>query len=120
MKKIIVTMLLVSATAVAAPPAGHPTVEEAADTMQLPRNPNLDHLPNSATVLQAIPSNDYVYVEVENADGQFWLAAPATELAPGQAVRFSNGTLMQNFYSKRHNRTFEAVWFVSRVEPIAE
>ena len=120
MKKLIWSMLLASSVALAGPPPGHPTVEAVADAMQLPRNPNLDHLPNTATVVQAIPSNDYVYVEVKNAEGQFWLAAPATALEPGQPVRFSNGTLMQDFYSKRHNRTFDAVWFVSRVEAIAE
>lgn len=120
MKRFLFVPLLLATGAVAAPPPGHPTVEQAAETMQLPRNPNLDHLPNRATVLQSIPSNDYVYIEVKNEEGRFWLAAPAEELKPGERIRFSNGTLMQNFYSKKHKRTFDAVWFVSRVEVINE
>jgi hypothetical protein len=98
----------------------HPTVEQAAETMRLPRNPNLEHLPNRAMVLQSILSNDYVYIEVQNEEGQFWLAAPAEELNKGENIRYSNGTLMHDFYSKKHQRTFDAVWFVSRVEVISK
>lgn len=115
---MLFTMWLLTGVAVAAPPAGHPTVEQAAETMHLPRNPNLDHLPNRAQVLQSILSNDYVYIEVKNEEGQFWLAAPAEELNQGDDIRYSNGTLMRNFYSKKQQRNFEAVWFVSRVEVI--
>ncbi len=118
MKSFIFVTLLLSGFAFAAPPQGHPSVEQAAETMSLPRNPNLDHLPNQATVVQSIQSNDYVYIEVKNDGGQLWLAAPAEEYQPGDAVRYSNGTLMQNFYSKKHQRTFDAVWFVSKVEVI--
>ena len=118
MKNLLIIMLLIASSAVAAPPPGHPSVEQAARAMSLPRNPNLDHLPNTATVLQSIQSNDYVYIEVKNDEGQFWLAAPADEFKPGDAIRYSNGTLMQNFYSKKHQRTFDAVWFVSKAEVI--
>ncbi len=120
MKKFFFIMSLFVSAAFAAPPPGHPSVEQAAEAMQLPRNPNLDHLPNRATVLQSIPSNDYVYIEVKNEEGQFWLAAPAEELKQGAQIRYSNGTLMQNFYSKKHQRTFDAVWFVSKVEVISK
>jgi hypothetical protein len=119
MKKPFLIML-VTGPVFAAPLPGHPTVEQAAETMSLPRNSNLDHLPNHAKVLQSIQSNDYVYIEVQNEGGQFWLAAPAEEFQPGDAVRYSNGTLMQDFYSKKHQRTFDAVWFVSKVEVISE
>lgn len=118
MIKIILPLILFSAPVLAAPPPGHPSVAQAAETMRLPRNPNLDQLPNRATVVQSIRSNEYVYIEVKNEGGQFWLAAPAEEYQPGDAVRYSNGTLMQNFYSKKHQRSFDAVWFVSKVEGI--
>ena len=120
MIKIILPFMLFTVVAFAAPPTGHPSVEQAAETMRLPRNPNLDHLPNRATVLQSIRSNEYVYIEVKNEGGQFWLAAPAEKFNQGDTVRYSNGTLMQNFYSKKHQRTFDAVWFVSKVEVINE
>ena len=118
MKRLMLMMLWLAGSAVAAPPPGHPTVEQAAQAMSLPRNPNLDHLPNRATVIQSIQSNEYVYIEVRNKGGQFWLAAPAGEFSPGDAIRYSNGTLMQNFFSKKHQRTFDAVWFVSKAEVI--
>jgi hypothetical protein len=120
MQNYLLLLWLCSAVAVAAPPPGHPSVEQAAQVMQLPRNPNLDQLPNRATVLQSIPSNDYVYIEVRNEQGQFWLAAPRMVLQVGDKVRFSNGTLMRNFYSKKQQRSFDAVWFVSRVEVMGE
>lgn len=116
MQNYLLLLWLCSAAAVAAPPPGHPTVEQAAEVMQLPRNPNLDQLPNRATVLQSIPSNDYVYIEARNGEGQFWLAAPRIELNNGDVIHYSNGTLMRNFYSKKQQRSFDAVWFVSRVE----
>lgn len=120
MRVIAGSLLLLASSAIALPPPGHPTVEQAAQAMQLPRNPNLDHLPNRATVLQSISSNDYVYIEVQNGDGRFWLAAPSEALQQGDIIRFSNGTLMRDFYSKKQQRTFDAVWFVSRVEVISE
>ncbi len=102
MKRLLLLMLLLAGSAVAAAPPGHPTVEQAAESMSLPRNPNLDHLPNRATVLQSIQSNEYVYIEVKNDGGEFWLAAPAGEFTQGDAIRYSNGTLMRNFFSKKH------------------
>ncbi|HEY0720192.1 MAG TPA: hypothetical protein VGE50_02950 [Gammaproteobacteria bacterium] len=107
-----------SATVLAAPPAGHPTVEQAGQALKLP--PTDAELNNEGKVLQTISSNEYVYIEVSSAGRKRWLAAPATELKSGDTIRFPNGTLMSNFYSKRLQRNFDEVLFVGRIKTIAK
>ncbi len=103
-----------SASGLAAPPAGHPSVEQAGQALKLP--PSEAELNHQGKVLQTIPSNEYVYIEVTSEGRNRWLAAPATELKVGDSIRFPDGTVMTNFYSKRLNRTFEEVLFVGRIK----
>lgn len=110
--------LLLSAGVLAAPPAGHPSVEQAGQALKLP--PSEAELNHQGKVVQAIPSNEYVYIEVKSEGRNRWLAAPATPLKVGDAIRFPEGTVMRNFYSKRLNRTFDEVLFVGRIKVVGD
>lgn len=113
------TVVLGFASAVsAAPPAAHPTVEQAGQALKLP--PTEAELNHQGQVVQAIPSNEYVYIEVKSEGRNRWLAAPATELKAGDSIRFPNGTVMNNFYSKRLQRTFEEIIFVGRIKVVGK
>lgn len=105
-----------AAGVMAAPPAGHPTVEQAGQALKLP--PTEAELNHQGKVVQSIPSNEYVYIEVKSEGHNRWLAAPATELKKGDLIRFPDGTVMSNFYSKRLNRTFDEVVFVGRIKVV--
>ncbi|MTJ79593.1 MAG: hypothetical protein F8N37_01030 [Telmatospirillum sp.] len=90
-------------------PAGHPPVGQSAPASAI----------HTGTVLETIPASNYVYVHVKGDAGDQWLAAPAVELKTGSTVRWPEGMLMSNYHSKTLDRTFEKVFFVSAVEPVA-
>ena len=100
----------------AAPPPGHPTLQQAASRIGLDQPAQLSE---RGEVLQTIDSNSYTYIRLRRPDAsEIWLAAPRLSLSPGQQIRYAPGVLMQNFFSKKHRRTFAQIWFVGPVQLI--
>jgi hypothetical protein len=89
-------------------PAGHPPIEQNAPTAAI----------HTGTVLETIPASNYVYIHVNGDAGDQWLAAPAKELKNGEIIRWAEGMLMANFFSKTLNKTFEKVYFIGGVEVV--
>ena len=56
----------------------------------------------------------YTYVELETNEGNVWVAAPSVSVAVGDAVSFSTGMPMRDFYSKTLQREFPVLYFVDR------
>jgi len=102
-------------SAVAGPPPGHPSPDTAAQMMKLPPVSDSE-LTRTGTVVQAIDANEYTYIEVSIDKGSTWLAAPLVALGKGDRIRFDDGAVMNNFYSKLLKRTFPSVMFVNRVK----
>ena len=95
---IMIIAGLYSGTTLAEPPPGHPSVEQAQKTLQVPDS---HQFPHRGQVLQAIDSNDYTYIEViTESRGKLWLAAPQQSLTINSWIRYPDGMLMKNFYSK--------------------
>ena len=67
------------------------------------------------TVVNTAQTEIYTYVEVEKDGRKMWLAAPRQEVKPGDTVRFDDGMMMTNFYSKALQRTFPSIMFVQQV-----
>ncbi len=108
-------LLLCSAgVTLAAPPPGHPSVDEAHRALGL--DPASDALPLSGVVLEAQDSNAYTYLLIERDGTQEWLAAPRLRVAPGSTVRYAPGRTIANFHSKKLRRTYPSVTFVPRAE----
>jgi len=108
-------LLAGSLAAYAATPPGHPSPADAYGMMQ-PRSSAPGAMPvNTGQVVSAIHANEYTYVEVSNGDGTRWIAGPRTSLSQGDIVRFDDGVIMKEFYSKLLGRTFPTVMFVSGV-----
>ena len=100
----------------AAPPPGHPTVDQAYQVMGIEQQLPMAH---QGRVLEAIDSNSYTYIRVQIGDlQQRWLAAPRLELQQGKAIGFADGVLMQNFYSKKLKRTFGQIYFVPPIQQL--
>jgi hypothetical protein len=114
---VLPVMLLgmISLWAGAAAPPGHPSPADAYRIMK----PDAAKAPAAPTrvgqVVSAIDANEYTYIEVTEAGRTHWIAGPKTKLSPGDTVRFSDGVLMTDFYSKLLQRNFPAVMFVSSV-----
>ncbi len=91
-------------------PAGHPPVGQNAPTA----------MTHTGTVVETIPASNYVYIHVNGAEGDQWLAAPATQLKNGQTIHWADGMLMANYHSKTLDRTFDKVYFIGGVEAVAD
>lgn len=102
-------------SALAAPPPGHPSPAQAADLLMPDKPPAPAELPNQGKVLSSIDANDFTYIEVERAGAAEWIATSKMALKPGSTIRYEEGSVMTNFYSKLLMRTFPRVMFVGHV-----
>ena len=64
-------------------------------------------------VVEVLETTGYTYMELENGDRRFWIAAPTTKVNVGDHIRFVQSMSMENFTSKTLDRTFRRVIFVS-------
>lgn len=116
MKRLLAPGLaLVAATALAAPPPGHPSPGEAMDILMPEKAPAPSELPNRGKVIGSIDANAFTYIEVERDGAREWIAVQKMVVRPGDAIRYEDGAVMTNFYSKLLQRTFPSVMFVGHV-----
>ena len=108
-------LLAGSLAAHAAAPPDHPSPAEAYRMMEPGVHARSAAPAYEGEVVTAIDANEYTYIEVREQDGTRWIAGPRTALARGDIIRFDDGVVMKGFYSKRLDRSFPAVMFVSGV-----
>lgn len=72
-------------------------------------NPTSVH---TATVLETMDGGGYTYVKVDEGGEVFWAAAPASKVAVGDQVSFTEQMTMENFTSNSLGRTFDQLMFV--------
>jgi hypothetical protein len=72
---------------------------------------------NSVKVKEVLQVNNYTYLLVKGAKGDLWIAAPTMEASPGETYTYQGGMIMENFYSKELDRTFDQVLFVEGLFP---
>lgn len=111
---ILLASAVFSVSAIAATPSAQAPVERAADRMQLAAAN--DQLPRKGKVLSSVDASIYTYIELTENGKNIWIAAPTVKVQKGDTVRFSDGAVMSNFFSKSLNRTFESVVFVGKAE----
>jgi hypothetical protein len=70
-------------------------------------------LSQSGTVLSTLNVPSYSYVEVSKNKKTIWLAAATSTVKKGDKVKFDDGMVMTNFYSKSLKRTFPSIVFVN-------
>ncbi|MEK7321864.1 MAG: hypothetical protein AABZ84_02150 [Pseudomonadota bacterium] len=73
-------------------------------------------LPHAGVITEALDGGTYIYLEVDNGDGREWLAAARMAVRAGDRVRYSEGILMRDFFSKQLQRRFDAIRFVGKLE----
>jgi len=116
MKNLLPLILACTAlSALAAPPPGHPSPQQALDLLQADKPPAPSELPHQGKVLSSMDANDFTYIEVDRGGRVEWIAAPKMAVKPGNTIRYEDGSLMTNFYSKLLKRTFPQVFFVGHV-----
>ena len=122
MKTIIFPLLAacLAGAALAAPPPDHPSPAQAMDMLMPDKAPAPAELPHEGTVRAAIDANQFTYIEVERAGKTEWIAAPLMAIKVGSTIRYEDGAVMSNFYSKLLKRTFAGVMFVGHVGVTAQ
>ena len=112
---LLLSALIASAASIAATPPGHPSTDEAASALKLPKKTADADLPKKGKVLSTIDATQYTYIEVVEDKKTIWLAAPTIALKKNNVIRYDDGSEMTNFHSKQLNRTFPSVIFVNSV-----
>ncbi len=67
------------------------------------------------TVKEAIHANTYTYLYVSEGDKEYWIATAKQPLEVGMVLSYDTGLEMKDFTSKEVDRTFETIWFVSKL-----
>jgi hypothetical protein len=99
----------------AAPPPGHPSASQALGIL-MPNKPEGKDLSQAGQVLSTMDANEFTYIEVKRADAVEWIAVPLMAIKPGSTIRYEEGIVMADFYSKLLKRTFPSVRFVGQIE----
>ena len=71
-------------------------------------------LSRNGKVLSSSETGMYTYIELIENGKTIWIAAPTIKVKKGDIIRFSEGAIMSNYFSKSLNRTFESVIFVGK------
>ncbi len=67
----------------------------------------------TGTIVKTMNSAGYTYVQLNQPEGNIWLAIPETELKKGDIASFQPGMEMKDFESKSMNRVFKSIIFSS-------
>jgi hypothetical protein len=70
---------------------------------------------HTVVALESLPAARYVYVRVREGSEEFWIATNRQEIKPGGTYFYRDGLLKTNFESKEHNKTFDTLYFVSKM-----
>lgn len=54
----------------------------------------------------------YTYLLVKAKGPEYWIAVPSMDASPGEKYQYQGGMIMEDFYSKDLDRTFEKVVFL--------
>lgn len=110
---------LAATPALGAPPPGHPSPAQAADLLMPDKPPAPAELPNQGKVIGSVDAKEFTYIEIERDGSIEWLAAPLMPVNTGSTIRYEEGAVMTDFYSKLLKRNFPRVSFVAHVVVVA-
>lgn len=71
---------------------------------------------STGKVKEVLSGGGYIYLDVEQAGGSVWVAAPMTTAKVGDTVSWSDGMVMTNFTSSSLNRKFDRIVFAGGVK----
>jgi len=71
---------------------------------------------NSVKVKAVEQVENYTYLLVKGKGPAYWIAVSSTEIEVGESISYQGGMLMEDFYSKELDRTFEKVIFLDGLE----
>jgi hypothetical protein len=111
----VLALAVVSTAAFAQIPAGHPKVDARGAAVPASKGIPDSALTQQGTVLSAVETKGFSYIEVKQETRTLWIAVPTTPVKAGDILRFEDNPVMATYESKSLKRTFSNVMFVSRV-----
>jgi hypothetical protein len=71
--------------------------------------------PRTGRVTDIKIAGTYSYLQLDEQGEETWLATLKLKVSPGDEVEYLGGDIMENFYSKALDKTFESIRFVTRI-----
>ena len=71
------------------------------------------------TIIETFDSGGYTYLQIDNGSKKIWAAISQAKVTVGDEVSLKSGAVMQNFYSKTLDRTFEEIIFSGGIQGAA-
>ena len=75
---------------------------------------------HTAKVIETLNSGGYSYIQVKEADENYWIAMTQRSLKVGENISFNEQGWMHKFHSKTLDRTFDKILFASDTTEKAE
>ncbi len=94
-------------------PQGHPPVVDGSPGAPAPQMTNWRA---TGKVIETIDAGGYTYVLVDTGSEKIWAAAPSFQVKVGDEASIPEGAVMNNYFSKTLQRTFDSVLFVGMVQ----
>ncbi len=70
---------------------------------------------HTVVINEVLPTEKYVYLNVNEGDDKFWIATRKVDVQVGKTYFYKGGLLKTNFESKEYNRIFEKVYLISKL-----
>ncbi len=64
-------------------------------------------------IKETMDASGYTYILLDSDGNEQWIAIPQTSVSVGEEATFSDGMVMDNFYSKTLDKTFDNIIFAS-------
>lgn len=71
------------------------------------------------TIVESFDSAGYTYLQIDNGAEKIWAAISPAKVAVGDEISLHTGAVMENFYSRSIDRTFEKIVFSSGIKGAA-
>jgi hypothetical protein len=72
------------------------------------------------TVLEAVPTSKYLYLNVREDGREYWMATSPTEVKTGEVYYYNEALIRSDFESKEMERVFDTIYLVTRIVPEAQ
>jgi hypothetical protein len=86
---------------------------ESSNDVPSKQNATLSNDLHTIVVNEVLPTEKYVYLNVNEGDDKFWIATRKVDVKVGNTYYYKGGLLKTNFESKEYNRVFEKVYLIS-------
>jgi hypothetical protein len=104
--------------ATVAPHGSQPGVPTSASVQPMPAIDTADSAVQQGIVRSVETAGGYTYLEVDVNGAAVWIAVPRSSAKAGDRVRWSGGSVMQNFAAKSLGRTFDQIIFAGGVSVV--